>query len=96
MGEQPCSLNLRRHVGQHMLHHLVMYNRTATLDADEGMLARQLKSATGEAHCDCCPLTAPIGTEVVDQASATALFGEQMLGGHIGIFQIKLHQRAGA
>ena len=47
-----------------MLHHLVLYNRATALGTQEAMLARQLKSATGDPHGDRCPLTAPVGAEV--------------------------------
>src|SRR6267143_6354273 len=50
VGEQACCLNLRRHVGEHMLHHLVLYNRATALDTEEAMLTRQLKSATGDPY----------------------------------------------
>src|SRR5262245_53097632 len=79
-----------------MLHHLVMHDWTATLDTDQRMLARQFKRAPGEPHRHRCSLTAPVGTEFLDQTRRTALFGEHILGRHIGIFQVKLHQWAGA
>ena len=53
MGEQARCLNLRRHIGKHMLHHLVLHNRATALDTQEAMLARQLKSATGDPGNGC-------------------------------------------
>ena len=65
VGEQARCLNLRHHIGKHMLHHLMLHNRATTLDPEEAMLARQLKSATGNPHGDRCPLTTTVGAEVL-------------------------------